>query len=81
MGITVQELAPDNPESLAELAWHELVEEAKKVLPFTKSERSRQLSNWVRGGLKYVGKSGRRYFLEQDVLDYLWGRYTRDDVE
>lgn len=22
-------------------------------------------------------KSGRRYFFERDVIDYLWGRYTK----
>jgi hypothetical protein len=36
--------------------------------------RSRQLSNWIRGGLQYVEKSGKRYFFEQDVIDYLWNR-------
>ena len=40
-------------------------------LPVTKSGRSLQLNNWVRGGLGYVQKSGRRYFFEQDVIDYL----------
>ncbi len=43
-------------------------------LPVTKSGRSRQLSNWIRGGLKFVEKSERRYFFEQDVIDYLWNR-------
>jgi len=38
--------------------------------------RSRQLSNWVKGGLKFVKKSGQRYFFEQDVIDYLYGRYA-----
>ena len=33
MSIAVQELGPDNPGALAHLAWHELVEEAEKVLP------------------------------------------------
>ena len=44
-------------------------------LPVTKSGHSRQLSHWIRGGLKYVEKSERRYFFEQDVIDYLWQRY------
>ena len=26
------------------------------------------------GGLEFVEKSGRRYFFEQDVIEYLWGR-------
>ncbi len=43
-------------------------------LPVTKAGRSRQLSNWIRGGLKFVEKSERRYFFEQDVIDYLWSR-------
>jgi hypothetical protein len=43
-------------------------------LPVTKSGRSLQLNNWVRGGLRYVEKSGRRYFFEQDVIEYLWMR-------
>lgn len=50
-------------------------------LPVTKSGRSRQLSNWIRGGLKFVDKSERRYFFEQDVIDYLWlkreGKYSQ----
>ena len=35
---------------------------------------SRVLGNWIRGGLKFAEKSGRRYFFEQDVIDYLWKR-------
>ena len=48
-------------------------------LPLTNSGRSRQLSNWIRGGLRFVEKSERRYFFEQDVLDYLWKRYQRQN--
>jgi len=44
-------------------------------VPITESGKSRQISHWVRGGLKYVEKSGIRYFFEQDVIDYLYGRY------
>ena len=33
LGIEVEELGPDNPEALAHLAWHELVEIAEKSLP------------------------------------------------
>ncbi|MBW2097165.1 MAG: hypothetical protein JRI80_20105 [Deltaproteobacteria bacterium] len=33
LGVRVEELAPDNPEALAHLAWHELVETAEKTLP------------------------------------------------
>jgi hypothetical protein len=28
-----------------------------------------------------VEKSGKRYFLEQDVIDYLWGRYESRSEE
>ena len=50
---------------------------ARLDLPVTKSGHSRQMSNWVRGGLKFMEKSNRRYFLEQDVIDYLWSRYDK----
>jgi hypothetical protein len=33
LGIQVEELSPENPAALAHLAWHELVETAKKELP------------------------------------------------
>lgn len=33
LGIEVEELGPDNPDALAHLAWHELVEAAEKNLP------------------------------------------------
>ncbi len=36
---------------------------------------SRQLSSWIKGGLRFVEKSEKRYFFEQDVIDYLWSRY------
>jgi hypothetical protein len=47
-------------------------------LPVTKSGRSLQLNGWVRGGLKFVEKSGRRYFFEQDVIEYLCSRSRTD---
>jgi hypothetical protein len=50
-------------------------------LPVTYSGRSRQLSHWVRGGLRYVEKSSRRYRFEQDVIEYLWGRYKRVETD
>jgi hypothetical protein len=46
----------------------------KLGLPLAKGGHSRQLSNWMRGGLPHAEKSGRRYFFEQDVIDYLWKR-------
>ena len=33
LGVRVDELGPDNPDALAHLAWHELVETAEKNLP------------------------------------------------
>jgi len=62
------------PERLEEV-WSEKDLCERLNLPITKSGRSRQLSNWVRGGLKYTQKSQRRYFFDQDVIDYLWDRY------
>ena len=64
----------EKPESLEEI-WSEKDLAARLDLPITKSGHSRQLSNWIRGGLPFVEKSGRRYFFEQDVVDYLWRRY------
>lgn len=68
------------PQKLDEI-WSEKDLCARLDLPVTKSGRSRQLSNWVRGGLRYVEKSSRRYFFEQDVITYLWGRYNRDETD
>lgn len=45
----------------------------KLGLPVGTSGRSRQLSNWIKGGLKHMERSDRRYFAEQDVIDFLWG--------
>ena len=53
---------------------------ARLDLPVTNSGHSRQLSNWIRGGLKFVEKSGRRYFFEQDIIEYLWKRYNKDET-
>ena len=33
LGVDVEELGPHNPDALAHLAWHELVETAEKSLP------------------------------------------------
>jgi hypothetical protein len=33
LGVEVEELGPNNPDALAHLAWHELVETAEKSLP------------------------------------------------
>jgi hypothetical protein len=50
-------------------------------LPVTKCGRSLQLSGWIRGGLEFVEKSGRRFFFEQDVVEYLWKRSQVDQPE
>ena len=62
------------PRNLNEI-WNEKDLCGRLDLPVTKSGHSRQLSNWIRGGLKFVEKSERRYFFESDVIDYLYGRY------
>lgn len=63
----------EKPKALNEI-WSEKDLCGRLDLPRTKSGHSRQLSHWVRGGLKFVEKSGRRYFFEQDIIDYLWER-------
>jgi hypothetical protein len=45
-------------------------------LPQTKSGKSRIVSSWVRQGLKYTKVSGQRYFFEQDLIDFFWGKYS-----
>ena len=64
------------PESLDEI-WTEQELCGKLGLPIGKGGHSRQLSNWVRGGLKYAEKSGKRYFFEGDVIEYLAARRDR----
>jgi hypothetical protein len=68
----------EKPESLDEI-WSEKDLCGRLELPVTNSGRSRQLSYWIRGGLKYVEKSDRRYFFEKDVIEYLWKRYQIQD--
>jgi len=67
--------------TLFQIAFFDSLPNNLKSAPPRKSGHSRQLSSWVRGGLKYAEKSGRRYFMEQDVIDYLWSGYQRGDVE
>lgn len=45
LGVEVEELGPDNPEALAHLAWHELVETAEKTLPILVLNDSSAISN------------------------------------
>ena len=70
----------EKPKSLNEI-WAERDLCERLDLPVTNSGRSRQLSNWISGGLKFVEKSKRRYFFEQDVIDYLWNRSQKKDYE
>ena len=63
----------EKPKSLNEI-WSEKDLCERLDLLVTNSGRSRQLSHWIKGGLKYVEKSEHRYFFEQDVIDYLWKR-------
>ena len=65
------------PESLDQL-WSEEDLCKRLNVPIVKTTgRSRQLSNWCKGGLRYAEKSGRRFFFEADVLEYLWNRRNR----
>jgi hypothetical protein len=68
----------EKPKSLNEI-WSEKDLCERFALPVTNSGRSRQLSHWIKGGLKYVEKSDRRYFFEQDVINYLWKRFEREN--
>ena len=68
------------PKNLSEV-WSERDLCKRLDLPVTKCGRSLQLSGWIRGGLEYVEKSGRRYFFEQDVIEYLWKRSQTDQPE
>ena len=68
----------EKPKSLNEI-WAERDLAERLDLPVTNLGRSRKLSNWIRGGLKFVEKSERRYFFEQDVIDYLWNRSVMDE--
>jgi hypothetical protein len=45
LGIHVEELGPNNPDALAHLAWHELVEVAEKSLPILVLDDSSSLSD------------------------------------
>jgi len=69
------------PKNLQEI-WTEKELCERLGLPIiTRSGRSLQLNNWIKDGLQYAEKSGRRYFFEQDIIDYLWGRYNRDETD
>jgi len=59
------------PETLDHI-WREEELCEKLGFPVGRSGRSRHLSSWIKGGLKVMERSDRRYFAEADVLDFLW---------
>ena len=59
--------------------WTEKELAEKLDLPITKGGKCIQLGYWIKGGLKCAEKSGKRYFFEQDVIEYLLDR--RDKAE
>lgn len=61
------------PESLEKI-WSEKELAERLNLPVRKSGRCIPISFWIRGGLPHAEKAGRRFFFEQDVIDYLWRR-------
>lgn len=64
----------EKPNSLDQV-WSERDLCEKLNLPVVQTTgRSRQLSNWIKGGLSYSEKAGSRFFFEEDVFDYLWNR-------
>jgi len=48
LGVRVEVLSPDNPESLAHLAWHELVAVAETQLPILVLDDSSSITGAVR---------------------------------
>lgn len=47
LGVNEEILAPDNPDALAHLAWHELVEEAERSLPILVLDDSTHISGAI----------------------------------
>ena len=48
LGITIDVLSPDNPEALAHLAWHELVDVAEKELPILVLDDSSHIAGAIK---------------------------------
>lgn len=61
------------PDKLEEI-WAERELAERLNLPIRESGRCVPLSFWIRGGLPYAEKANKRFFFEQDVIDYLWSR-------
>ena len=70
----------EKPKTLNEI-WSEKDLCERLNLPVTANGKSRQLSHWIRGGLKFIEKSERRYFFEQHVIEYLWNRFEGQDAK
>jgi len=67
------------PESIDKI-WPERELAERLDLPVRESGRCVPLSFWIRGGLPYAEKAGRRFFFEQDVIDYLWSRRKGSEI-
>jgi len=67
----------EKPKKLQEILPEEIVIESFgiKEPESGKFGKSRILSGWIRQGLKYFELSDKRYFLETDLLDFLWSEY------
>ena len=48
MGVAQEVLAPDNPDALAHLAWHELVEVAQRELPILVLDDSSHIAGAIK---------------------------------
>ena len=60
------------PETITAI-WPEKELCAQFNLPYNeKTGRSTQVSYWIRAGLKHAERAKRRFFFEQDVIDFLW---------
>jgi hypothetical protein len=59
LGIAEENLSPDNPDALAHLAWHELVDVAERELPILVLDDSSHISGAIKikSYLKRVGSA------------------------
>jgi hypothetical protein len=60
LGVRVEILSPDNPESLAHLAWHELVSVAETQLPILVLDDNSSLTGAIRIKKYLTGVDGQR---------------------
>lgn len=54
--------------------WTEKELAERLELSIGKGGRSIQLSHWIVGGLRYAEKGGKRFFFENDIIEYLMKR-------